>query len=1222
MTPFLKQRVVYIVKGGNMAVYRKQPTTFAVDNVSRKRLTSFLPFGGLEINENPLTTSAGSTSDALNMVVDDNSFLTLRPRIIDDPQYLIAKQNMLQFLENTNDFVWGGQAIKVKDGFLFVAGNNPSPTVVRLTITHGVESQQQQSALIVEITLNNLNSYFDFGYYVSHSLSISETISEMLYQLNATWTGTQGITNNWTWTSDNETYIEFTANTIGPRTGLYAYDASFNIETFFTATFNVVQGVENSKMLLYVASNDPTTVTEVDIDETSLAILNSFDDFLIFPEKDYFRFVYRATGVHYKFYLKEDTWTFEAIEPYIPTYKLSLSSVESISDAIVYEDLNILSDKYKLSVLYSKESGMDLSVFTSHAVDISGNPYIYEELEGMSGKEIVYYSASGYIYFLATDYTAVAALGAGTNRTLNFTFYSFDSKQETLAFAIKVYGTDGSYSDGISKQNLAKLYSSTVTKDYNQNDVYKLMYDATTHGLKKVKIILAGGMSTAVTSINIEHYDIATKTFYETLLTIGGASTEYDWTWIYTQGSVAIIFNGNATVHGVGLVAYSLSEHTCHYLIGQSGPDTKFLPAALPSGFDITGHNVTAYFFASSQKTYLITGCQLDYFLDQDTSSPASDIVLTPSGDNPFTKDMIKGCYYYDIGTSIDIGRMADLKVIANYTPKKSNYNAICITGTQALLYTVDAQSYRSEPIVRIPITIPTSADSLSLDSFFSAHPEFSLESMMVTAWGMPILFGYGTYLGRSDLLIAKVDMDSSISNGVVQYWYQPLDIGTVHHGLVFATDEAFDVISSGGTVLRRVVVTKDELEYTYDIANNEVNPLKLSAEVIASHNEYANAYRFPSTRGTTLINSSCLYYNDKYVFITEPLNYDYIPTIHCHKTVQPIRFASSYLQEIGVIYERNNIEYVSLTDNPFRDTGITSQYIAHSRVFIFNSVEQRAIDYLPNGHLITFTGITVYVNNGGIYALNFDANTPQDSERKASLISAPINAKLLKEDMSTCILANLDPYVLFMFPKSDYTAVYALKILSGLWFYWELPTIVEKVIDDNRHLRLISGTRYIEFNDSSTVISVPMSTQMHEGSVEQYLDFDTDHIKWYWKSQLLTFGSITSQKQITDTFFTFVNPNAGITFDTDTFDITQNKITTQNFGLRFYTYKELISEAPVVAYEGKLNIINNLRRRTYLNRFKYCQLLCYNIEDEDAPSDKVRIANIAIAYKYLTGGR
>ena len=446
MTPFLKQRVVYIVKGGNMAVYRKKPTIFAVDNVSRKRLTSFLPFGGLEINENPLTTSAGSTSDALNIVVDDNSFLTLRPRIIDDPQYLIAKQSMLQFLENTGGIVWGGQAIKVKDGFLFVARSNPTPTVVRLTITHGIEGTQQQDDLIVEIMLNNINSLFNFGHDEGQSLSISETISEMLYQLNTTTIYTEGITNNWTWTSDNETYIEFTANTIGPRTGPYLYDANYSGPTYFTATFDVAQGVaENSKMLLYVASNDPTTVTEVDVDETSLAILNSFDDFLIFPEKDYFRFVYRATGVHYKFYLKEGNWTFEAIEPYVPTYKLSLSSVESITDAIVYEDLNILSNKYKLSVLYSKESGIDLSVFTAHATEISGNPYVYEELE-IAGRRLVYYTPYGYIYFRDADYKGLTSLTSGS-RQLDFNYFNLSTKQETLAFSIKVYAT-GTPADG------------------------------------------------------------------------------------------------------------------------------------------------------------------------------------------------------------------------------------------------------------------------------------------------------------------------------------------------------------------------------------------------------------------------------------------------------------------------------------------------------------------------------------------------------------------------------------------------------------------------------------------------------------------------------------------------------------------------------------------------------------------------------------------------------
>ena len=303
----------------------------------------------------------------------------------------------------------------------------------------------------------------------------------MLYELNTTTIYTEGITNNWTWTSDNKTYIEFTANTIGPRTGPYNYDANYNITTFFTATFDVAQGVaESSKILLYVASNDPTTVTEVDIDETSLAILNSFDDFLIFPEKDYFRFVYGATGVHYKFYLKEDTWTFEAIEPYIPTYKLSLSSVESITDAIVYEDLNILSNKYKLSVLYSKESGIDLSVFTTHATEISGNPYIYEELN-ITGQEFAYHSSNGYIYFLASEYATVSTLASGS-AFLNFWYYSFDTKQETLAFTIKVYGS-GAPIGGITKENLAKLYSSSVTKDYNQNDIYKIMYDNISHCL-------------------------------------------------------------------------------------------------------------------------------------------------------------------------------------------------------------------------------------------------------------------------------------------------------------------------------------------------------------------------------------------------------------------------------------------------------------------------------------------------------------------------------------------------------------------------------------------------------------------------------------------------------------------------------------------------------------------------------------------------------------------
>ena len=305
---------------------------------------------------------------------------------------------------------------------------------------------------------------------------------------------------------------------------------------------------------------------------------------------------------------------------------------------------------------------------------------------------------------------------------------------------------------------------------------------------------------------------------------------------------------------------------------------------------------------------------------------------------------------------------------------------------------------------------------------------------------------------------------------------------------------------------------------------------------------------------------NSRLLYNDKYVFISEPNNYDYYPTILANKTIQPVRFASSYMQTVGTIYERNNIEYVTFVDNPF----VTTQYLAHTQTVIFQSVEQRAVDYLPNGHIVSYAGVTIYLNEGGVYALNFNPDTPQDSERKASLISKAINVKLLKEDLTTCKIVNSDPYVLFMFPKIKDTRVYAYDLMKQMWFYWELPFVVTKTSDDNRALRLYDGNQYVYFSDEAIPIEVKKDTQTHIGDVEQYLDFDRLPIRWMWKSQPMALGSITSRKQITETYFVFVNQNASIITDENTLEIVQNKITTQRFGVRFYTYKELVTESPI----------------------------------------------------------
>ena len=110
---------------------------------------------------------------------------------------------------------------------------------------------------------------------------------------------------------------------------------------------------------------------------------------------------------------------------------------------------------------------------------------------------------------------------------------------------------------------------------------------------------------------------------------------------------------------------------------------------------------------------------------------------------------------------------------------------------------------------------------------------------------------------------------------------------------------------------------------------------------------------------------------------------------------------------------------------------------------------------------------------------------------------------------------------------------------------------------------------------------------------------------------------------QLIETYFTFVNNNASIQINTDdNFEVVGRRVTNQEFGVRYLSFNDIVTISPKVEFEDRLNIINNIRRRTYLSRFNYCQLLCYNIDKESQVQDKVRLANILITYKYLTGGK
>lgn len=1168
-----------------MAVYRKPPQTFKQYSGSSRYMKSLLPFSGLEINENPLLATEGSCSDMLNMVVDDNSFLTLRPRIVADPEQVLA--NSVYQASKTGDYLLYSidlDVVKLKDGYLFLTGKDGKPTIIEIEITMGRPDTEQNVGVEIQIPKTSTSGYFQVLFYLDDYTEMDEeAITDLLVsEIN---TSIANIISEWTLTRIGYATIRLTSkiNKLLTNTAV-SIDFDFQDESEADGTIEITQdGVSPVDNALCFVVNG----TAHWIQNAAVAGIKSFDDYLIIPEKDYYRFLLKDTGVHYLLKPSGSTWTFEAAVPYVPTYKAALKDTASIKDAVVYEDLNILSSEYKLSVAYDSFSNVDLSVFKSQATRVSGEPYVYDEITDLNGRVIANYTANGYTYFLATDYTTVSTLSSGS-ASFNFYYYNFETDQSALAFVVKVYA-NGTYSDGISKENLAKLYSSTIQKDNNGSYIYKLHYDSISHSLIRA-------IRTSDYVLDIYQYTIADFEFTDTTYTsdiIPGASAPL-WIWYYCNGKLGIY--GRRLRSGgqpVAFLVYDTSTKVAHALIGDIINGVVGF-----EGGTISWYPISNYFVANGNE-YLVTTCQLDSYLDSM---------------EPFVDDMKHGCLYYDISVAIDPSSVVNLDEVASFVPERATWSRIAIAGDQVLVYSVRAGNYE---ILRVNLAVGVEAQTLNIGAILFANPDIlGIESIMITEWGTPFLL----VSTADDLSIVKIDFNGSVLAGYLKYYLQELNLGDDAYSLVWPGVEAFDIRSFDEDVLIRIRINDDILEYTYSLANNDVNPLKIDQKIIDSYTDMRAQYTFDSpVVGTALVKDSRLYYNETHTFITMQGNYDYIPVIHCRKATRPIRFASSYLQSLGIVYELNNVEYVGFLGNPYR----TGAYLAHTEIPTYDAIEQRAIDYKKNGHLVTFAGLTVYLTDSGLYALNFNPETPQDTERRATLISHAVNPKLLKEDLDTVIMANHDPYILVMFPTTINTRVYALKILSNQWSYWELPIIVDKTEDDNIHLRLVDGdTRYI-FTAEPVSLDTNAGIQTYTGNVEKYLDFDTDAIPWYWKSQVLHFGAINSRKQITESHFTFVNTNATFGFDRDTFDINQESITRQAFGIRYYSFKEFISEAPTVEYEGTLQIINNIRRRTYLNRFKYCQLICYNIIDEDNPiQDKVRIANIVLVYKPLTGGK
>ena len=1285
-----------------MAVYRKQPTVFNVPSKPIRQSKSFVPFSGLEINDNPLLNTNSSAADMLNMIVDDNYFLTMRPRLEHDKVYDQAILDVEPTLVDAmgEDYVFL-DAIKIKDRYIIAAGmldegaiidvawygvglySDANPDGVWLEMVYGT------SDFPFAVTIDEVKKFDNFV------VSIESGVIRFTSKLSFA---------GFTLPLDAPHFPDFTvpyvpiykANILSKDTLNEApiYEDLNILSDQYRLTFQYSEGQEDTYQALESTStNVDGTIYELDkildLDSASVERLvisiTALNDLSprIYKRAPQFDTYYLGIGYYGWTLLGESGVSIYSLLPYItPESALFNNVFNVISNNVAYNPLekvevisapSINNDDIVYvgndSVIYVDGGAAEAVIHTSPTnIKVASAVYIREPVKDhyVYGKRYYAWIRVGYpATFYYTDSVSDVTIGtalyvdSGTSMVATYTitgvtyprdmsvpFYKVDitSKFQYELFRLHV-GVNGPNGEFISPANFKKLYLPKVTYDGNSNRVGKFVYDplhdvilrATTEkGELPFRTAKDGGrvaftdffeVSTPSRFITLSIYKVGGTAVKQKKLKIDTSTVFTNdeafnkWRFYYFSGRFVAVWDG--TFLGINNLGLAVAKTNTNYddldfnkfnliiaggAMAYSGNESTIIPAPTRPNYGTAQYfEIISHILWDGTNTHLLSPYDLQELLNIGGTGP-----LTPDTDSIDSVALILHVNGV-VSNKVYLYRLSGKKIAIE------RMNGSVVGGGQAVLYSVDNANGQILPdIIIIPFVAMAATRGYSLPISYKGlvHPIINLN--IDVSGDVTAIMRRG-----SKINIGRYKFDFDYNGAVSNYFSSPIStIGTYD---TYPFEGRFILVQEDGDLLT-ISDSSSPITFTYDI-NNAANPLKLTKESSDAYNE-ARAALINADKpilGQTHVAENRIYYKANYIFVTEADNYDYLPVMYSHKTPREVRHASSYLQSIGTIFEQNMIEFVSFVDNPF----ISTTFINHARLPLFEKYEQPAIDYLDTKHLVTFFGQTIYLSKGGLFSLTFEAETTQDNIRKATLVSKVVNARLTKENISTAILVNSDPYVLIMFPDAvkRLTRVYAYRADYAHWYYWELPIVVLNTQDDNLYLRLQyeeEGVRKLAyFTDLPIQIVIDPSLSSYQGSVERYLDFDTTYIPWFWKSQIMSMGSITKQKQVIETYFTFVNNNAGITIDTDkSFDVTSHHVTSQEFGIRYFSYNDIVTVAPKVEFEDRLNVINNINRRTYLSRFNYCQLLCYNIDKDNRVQDKVRLANIVIIYKYLSGGK
>lgn len=167
-------------------------------------------------------------------------------------------------------------------------------------------------------------------------------------------------------------------------------------------------------------------------------------------------------------------------------------------------------------------------------------------------------------------------------------------------------------------------------------------------------------------------------------------------------------------------------------------------------------------------------------------------------------------------------------------------------------------------------------------------------------------------------------------------------------------------------------------------------------------------------------------------------------------------------------------------------------------------------------------TEVPIQISYDGIYALAQLKNV-QSSTRISQSISEDIDKKWLKENKNSikhALTMNRLYWTYVILDEVDsagdpiFSKVYLLDNRHNSWFYWEFPIRIINAFSKN------NTTHFIGSDGNIYVLRTTDIINEYNPDLLEYYDLDKQVIKWKWKSQILPMKTINySKKLITTTF-------------------------------------------------------------------------------------------------------